>query len=104
MVTNHEDASDAALRSVKTWAGVCFVGLGNEATFDIANDVIKKQLTLFGSWTFNVAGQRDCARFVAERDLPVEKLFTHSFTLDQAEEAYKLFDAGKTGKCVMLPN
>ena len=47
-------------------------------------------------------GQADCARFVVERKIDVEKLFTHRWKLDQAEEAYRLFDTQTTGKGVFL--
>jgi len=54
------------------------------------------------SWTFSWQGQADCARFVVERKVDVEKLFTHRWKLDQAEEAYRLFDTQTTGKGVFL--
>lgn len=98
------DASAAAIQALRSWGHACFVGMGPAASFDVTNDVIRKQLTLHGSWTFSAAGQRDCARFVAERKLPVDDLFTHRFSIDEAEEAYQLFDAGQTGKCVIFPN
>ena len=99
------DASVAAVRSARTWGTVCFVGMGSQpASYDVTNDIIRKQLTMLGSWTFSAAGQRDCAAFVAAHDLPVEKLFTHQFKLEEAEEAYKLFDTQTTGKAVILPN
>jgi len=34
----------------------------------------------------------------------VERLFTHRWRLDQAEEAYRLFDTQTTGKAVILPS
>jgi L-iditol 2-dehydrogenase len=43
------------------------------------------------------------AEFVADRTVDVEKLFTHRWKLEQAEEAYKLFDTQTTGKAVILP-
>lgn len=27
---------------------------------------------------------------------------THTFSIDDAEEAYRVFDTGKTGKCAIL--
>ena len=36
------------------------------------------------------------------RGIDVEHLFTHRWALDQAEEAYKLFDTQTTGKGVFL--
>jgi threonine dehydrogenase-like Zn-dependent dehydrogenase len=35
---------------------------------------------------------------VAKNDIPLDDLFTHRFSLDQAEEAYRLFDSQTTGK------
>jgi threonine dehydrogenase-like Zn-dependent dehydrogenase len=47
-------------------------------------------------------GQAECAQFVVDRGIDVEKLFTHRWGLDQAEKAYKLFDSQTTGKGVFL--
>ena len=52
--------------------------------------------------TFSTTGQADCASFVADRKIAVDQLFTHRWRLDQAEEAYRLFDAQTTGKGVFL--
>ena len=68
----------------------------------MSNDLLRRQVTLVGSWTFSKNGQADCAEFVADRKIDVDSLFTHEFTLDQAEEAYKLFDTQTTGKGVFL--
>ncbi len=61
-----------------------------------------KQLTIVASWTFSQMGQAECAQFIADRGIDVEKLFTHRWQLDQADEAYKLFDTQTTGKGVFL--
>ena len=63
----------------------------------------RKQLSIYGSWTFSRSGQADCARFVAERGIDVDRLFTHSWPLEQAEQAYGLFDTQTTGKGVLIP-
>ena len=47
-------------------------------------------------------GQEECARFIADRKLPLRRLLTHRFTLEQAEEAYRLFDTQTTGKGVFV--
>lgn len=96
------EARVAAVRSTRTWGTVCFVGEGNTVTLDVSPDMIRKQLTILASWTFSAVGQADCARFIADRKLPVERLFTHHFTLEQAEEAYRLFDTQTTGKGVFV--
>jgi threonine dehydrogenase-like Zn-dependent dehydrogenase len=93
----------AAVRSAATWGRVCFVGEGGDTTFDISRDMIRKQLTLVASWTFSATGQWECARFIADRKIPLRRLLTHRFTLDQADEAYRLFDTQTTGKGVFAP-
>ena len=62
------------------------------------------RVTLVGSWTFSKQGQAECAEFIAERKVDVERLFTHRWRLEQAEEAYRLFDTQTTGKAVILPS
>ncbi len=96
------DARAAAVRSTRTWGSVCFVGEGNDVTLDVSPDMIRKQLTVMASWTFSTVGQAECAQFIVDRKVDVDRLFTHRFTLDQAEEAYRLFDTQTTGKGVFL--
>jgi threonine dehydrogenase-like Zn-dependent dehydrogenase len=92
----------SAVRGVRTWGRVCFIGEGNEVTFDVSNDLIRRQVTLMGSWTFSITGQAECARFIADRGVDVDALFTHRWPLEKAEEAYRLFDTQTTGKGVFL--
>ena len=91
----------AAVRSAKTWGTVCFVGEGGEVTLDVSRDLLRKQLTLIGSWTFSAMGMGKCARFIADNRIQLEKIFTHRWKLDQVDEAYKVFDAQTSGKGVI---
>ncbi len=93
-----------AVRCVRTWGKVCFVGEGDSVTLDVSNDLLRRQVTLIGSWTFSTVGQAQCARYVADRGVEVDKLFTHRWRLEQGEEAYKLFDSQTAGKGVILPS
>lgn len=92
-----------AVQCVRTWGKACFVGEGDNVTLNVSNDLLRRQVTLMGSWTFSTVGQADCARYIADRGIDIDKLFTHHWRLDQAEEAYKLFDAQSTGKGVIHP-
>ncbi|MBI3454294.1 MAG: zinc-binding dehydrogenase [Candidatus Rokubacteria bacterium] len=100
--TGNPEARVAAVRSARTWGRVCFVGEGNTTTFDISRDLIRRQLTIHASWTFSAVGQAECAWFIVDRHVPLERLLTHRFTLDQAAEAYRLFDTQTTGKGVFV--
>ncbi len=91
-----------AVRCAGLWGVVCFVGEGGDVTLNVSPEIIRKQLTIVGSWTLSSAGQADCVRFIAERGLDVDKLFTDRWTLDQAEEAYQAFDKQAAGKAVFV--
>jgi threonine dehydrogenase-like Zn-dependent dehydrogenase len=101
--TGNPEARLAAVRSAATWGRVGFVGEGNTTTFDVSQDMIRRQLTIHASWTFSSLIQEECARFIASRRVPLKRLLTHRFTLDQADEAYRLFDTQTTGKGFFVP-
>ena len=92
-----------AVRCVRTWGKACFVGEGDTVTLDVSADLLRRQVTLIGSWTFSTVGQAECARFIAERGIAAERIFTHRWRLEEAEEAYRLFDTQTTGKGVIAP-
>lgn len=96
-------ARAAAVRGTRTWGTVCYVGEGGSVTLDVSRDMLRRQVTLMGSWTFSKIGQDACARFIAEHEVPLAKLITHRFKLDEAEQAYQLFDRQTMGKGMILP-
>jgi threonine dehydrogenase-like Zn-dependent dehydrogenase len=93
-----------AVRCVRTWGKACFVGEGGDVSLDVSNDLLRRQVTLIGSWTFSTVGQAECARFIADRGIDVDAIFTHQWRLDEAEEAYRVFDAQTSGKGVIHPS
>jgi threonine dehydrogenase-like Zn-dependent dehydrogenase len=96
-------ARKAAVQSVRSWGIACFVGERGEVALDVSPDLLRRQVTLVGSWTFSTQGQSECAEFVAENNIDVEKLFTDKWSLDDAEEAYEKFDKQNSGKGVIIP-
>jgi threonine dehydrogenase-like Zn-dependent dehydrogenase len=97
------DGRNAALDAVCIWGRVCFVGIGPSTTFPVNDQIIHKQLAVYGSWTFSTVGQAECARFVVDHKLPLGRIFSHRYTsLDLATAAYELFDTQTTGKGVFV--
>lgn len=96
------EARIETVRCVRTWGQACFVGEGGTVTLDVSQHLLRRQVTLHASWTFSTVGQEECARFVARRRLPLHRLLTHRFALEQAAEAYRLFDTQTTGKGVFV--
>jgi threonine dehydrogenase-like Zn-dependent dehydrogenase len=97
-------ARAAAVKGTRTWGMTCLIASGGEITLDVGPDLTFRQKTVMGHWTFSKNGQADCARFVSDRNIDVDSIFTHQWTLDQGEEAYRLLDQQKTGKGVFLPS
>ncbi|MFN0162628.1 MAG: zinc-dependent alcohol dehydrogenase family protein [Burkholderiales bacterium] len=93
-----------AVQCVRTWGKACYVGEGGNVDLDVSPDLLRRQVTLIGSWTFSTHGQKECNDFVADRGIDVDRLFTHRWSLDEADEAYKLFDQQNEGKGVFLMN
>jgi threonine dehydrogenase-like Zn-dependent dehydrogenase len=90
------------VQATRPWGTVCFVGEGGGVTLDVSRDLLRKQLTIIGSWTFSKIGQAECASLIADRKIAVEHLFTHRWQLRQAAEAYQVFDQQKSGKGVFV--
>jgi threonine dehydrogenase-like Zn-dependent dehydrogenase len=92
----------SAIKCLKVWGKACFVGEGGQLVTDVSADLIRRQITVMGSWTFSTIVQAECARFVAERKLDVDAIFTHRWALADGAEAYRLFDQQATGKAVFV--
>ena len=95
-------ARRAAVRSVKTWGTACYVGEGGDVTLEVSPDLLRRQVTLIGSWTFSAMGMLECARFIADNKVELERIFTNRWRIEQADEAYQSFDTQTTGKGVFL--
>ncbi|WP_322029578.1 hypothetical protein [Paraburkholderia sp. J76] len=91
-----------AIRSTKVWGRVVLVAVGGNVTIDVMKDLIGKQRTLIGSFTFSEVGMRDCAHFIADHGVEVDRLFTEEWSLEQAGEAYAHFNQQTSGKGVLV--
>jgi threonine dehydrogenase-like Zn-dependent dehydrogenase len=94
-------ATAAALRSVDVWGKVCFVGLPGPVAFDV-KAFLDRQLNVMTSYSMSSVGQMECAAFVVERNLDLDRLFTDRWRLDQAEQAYLSFDKQASGKAAIV--
>jgi threonine dehydrogenase-like Zn-dependent dehydrogenase len=100
--TGAASARRAAVRCVRAWGTACYVGEGGDVTLDVSPDLLRRQVTLIGSWTFSAMGMKECAEFIARKRIPLERIFSHRWRLEQAGEAYRVFDQQASGKGVFL--
>ena len=78
-----------------------FVGFGVQNKTLNPSQFIGRQLTLMGSFVMPIYMYYDLAQFILDHDLPLDRMVTHRFPLEQAPEAFALFDQGATGKVVL---
>jgi threonine dehydrogenase-like Zn-dependent dehydrogenase len=100
--TGAAEARANCARAARAWGRACFVGEHGTATFEMTPDVIHKQLTMYGSWTFSTVLMAECAQFAVDRRIPLGHVFTDTFTLEQAPEAFRRFETRTMGKGVFV--
>jgi threonine dehydrogenase-like Zn-dependent dehydrogenase len=97
-----EKSRVACAMATKTWGTMCVVGEGGDLVLDVSVAILRRQLTILGSWTFSSIIQAECTKFIVDHEIPIDKAFTHRWHFDQAVEAYQLFDKQTSGKGVFL--
>lgn len=97
-----EAPKQQAVRSTAPWGRIALVAVGGNLVVDGMKDLIGKQRTVIGSYTFSEIWMKDCAYFIADHGVEVDRLFTDHWRLDQAETAYREFDKQAGGKGVFV--
>lgn len=97
-----EQAAAQALRAVRSRGKMAFLGVGYRFVVNPWEDLIRRELTLYGSRSF-VLSEWDEMVSLVRRGLPVESIVTHRFPLQEAEAAFALFRTGQCGKVLLQP-
>jgi threonine dehydrogenase-like Zn-dependent dehydrogenase len=100
--SGNADARHLCLEAARTWGRVAFVGEGGTVSFEPSPLLLHKQLTLHGSWVCSIQQMEELAEHLVRWNLHPEIMVTHRFSLEQAREAYELFDSGSTGKVAIV--
>lgn len=95
-------ALNSALDSVRKKGQVAVIAESNQATIDPSNQFIRKLVELKGCWYFNRADWEEISSFIVAKQIPLEKISSHTFAIADAEQAFPLFDSGKTQKVVFI--
>ena len=91
-----------AVRCTAAWGRIALVAVGGALNVVGWNDLIKKQRTVVGSYTFSIVGMKDCATFVADHGVGIDRLFSDHWNLGEAVQAYEEFDKQAGGKGVFV--
>ena len=79
--------------------GIVVAGRGPEDSINVGA-LVGKQLKIEGSFVLPIWMVPEMAAFMVRHKLPFDKMVTHRFPIEQAEEAFKLFDSGECGKVI----
>lgn len=94
------EAHKFMLNILKKGGSACLVSGRGPVDSISASSLIHNQITLMGSFVLPIWMVPEMASFIVRHKLPFEKMVTHRFKIDQAEEAFKLFDSGECGKVI----
>lgn len=96
-------ARHLALEGTRRWGRCVMVGEGNTIEFDVSHLLIHRQITMYGSWVTSLGHMEDLVERLVRWELHPEVTVSHRFGLDEAEEAYRIADAGQSGKvCIVM--
>jgi L-iditol 2-dehydrogenase len=82
---------------------VALVGESKGLEIMVSDDLIRKGLTVFGSWHWNLNDTKKIMDTIASNKSLITKLVTHKFPLSGAEDAFKLQVSGNCGKVLLHP-
>jgi propanol-preferring alcohol dehydrogenase len=77
-----------------------FVGAGSSEKVINPGQLIGSQLTLMGSFVIPLWMTWEMVDFLDAQKVSFEGTVTHRFSIEEAPEAYRIFDEGKTGKVI----
>lgn len=82
---------------------VAFVGEAGELVLHVSNDMIRKGLTLHGSWHYNLAAAPRLLQVIRATGALIDRLITHTFPLERVRDAFELQLTGECGKLLLYP-
>jgi threonine dehydrogenase-like Zn-dependent dehydrogenase len=92
---------NGAVDCLRLGGRAAFVGFGAREKTLNPSQFIGRQLTLMGSFVMPIYMYWDLADFILEHRLPLEEMITHRFPIEDAPQAFRIFDQGKTGKVIL---
>jgi threonine dehydrogenase-like Zn-dependent dehydrogenase len=94
----HHDARANAIRAMRKWGKIVFLGEGGTVEFNPSPDIIHDQKTIYGSWVTSTWLMEELVERLVRWNLHPADIITHRFPLDRAADAYALMASGKCGK------
>ena len=91
-----------AIQGTRPWGHVAFVGEGGTVEFAPSRDIIHQQITIHGSWVTSTWRMENLVELLVRWGLHPERLVTHRFALEAADDAYRTMADGRCGKVAVV--
>ncbi|GAA1428756.1 zinc-binding dehydrogenase [Microlunatus lacustris] len=99
-----EPGRSSALSLVRSRGRVVLVGEGNGMRVpEVSPTLIHPSITIIGSWVTSLEHMRELVERLPFWDLHPEVVVSDTFPLAEADAAYALADAGRSGKVALVP-
>ncbi|MCA9836953.1 MAG: zinc-binding dehydrogenase [Trueperaceae bacterium] len=98
----NDKARLTAIQATRKWGKIVFLGEGGTVSFQPSRDIIHDQKTIYGSWVTSTWKMMELVERLVHWNVHPEDLVTHTFSLEQAGEAYALMAEGKCGKVAVV--
>lgn len=91
------------LEAARMWGRVTFLGEQGTVSFEPSPLLLHKNLTLNGSWVTSMANMSNLVELLDRKKIHASQIITHRYKLEDADEAFRAFATGKTGKvCITM--
>lgn len=94
------DAQRQMVASLARFGRAAVVGLGSHEPAVNLSGLAGSQKTVMGSFVMNAGSYDALAGFLVRHRVPLEKLVTHRYPIEQAREAYEMADTGDAAKVI----
>lgn len=95
-------AYNSSLDCAKKGGSVAFVAEAHDIMIDPSGQFVNKRLNVVGCWYFNNSDWKEICNFILDKKIPLSKIADRLYDLDNADEAFRLFDSGETQKVVFV--
>jgi len=83
---------------------IAFVGeSGADTPLCVSPDMIRKGITLIGTWHYNMADTIQMMDMIAAIGPELDKLISHTFPIDQIQQAWETQLSGESAKVILKP-
>jgi L-iditol 2-dehydrogenase len=82
---------------------VAFVGEAGDLTLHVSNDLIRKGLTLHGSWHYSPRDALRIMEVIRASAALLDRQITHIFPMSRVQQAFELQLTGNSGKVLLRP-